>query len=76
MSVLSVASAVARVIRQKTAKNIEHIATDVKLALGPILFKKQVRGRGISTCVLPHQDVNLALPETSIYVDGKFFSAN
>ena len=39
-------------------------------ALGPGLFGKRNRGQGISANLLPHEDVNAALPAASIYIDG------
>ena len=43
--------------------------------VGLRLFGKRNRGQGISTSLLPHEDVNAALPAASIYVDGPKCSA-
>lgn len=40
------------------------------VALGLVLYREQVLGRGISTSLLFHQDVNAVHLEMSIYIDG------
>ena len=61
---------------QKTARSAEHVVSSaVRLDTGSGTVRETKGGQCISASLLPYEDVNVALPAASIYVDGAKCSA-